>query len=381
MKSQFQLPNCRAEESAWSSSYLANALVDVSLVGNRPAMTQCYQSDIQAFRILHNQYPKHTPVHQQTGYSSGGGVVLRVLTWNINFLSGPDSVSLRPIDPDSVADVIAQAGADVLCLQETLATIPPSYADFFKKYDMSDLPERMARFEARLLAHGYSTSLRSSALSGAMPTMIATSLPHVIQNETLDLATHQSEANGMEVPRSAAYLELAIAPATSVGVYCTHLNHQNHSLGQGQRHAEATTLLSHASARKADSNRLFTLIAADFNQSRQQDYATSEWDVISKGLGTVKQPLDDGVAGLLSAAGWRCCYDLHPEVTNYGNRSSPAFTHWTGTTVDYVYLLDESSASPSSQVKVLGSYVIFSDLSDHLPVITDFFVTLPSKES
>ena len=43
-------------------------------------------------------------------------------------------------------------------------------------------------------------------------------------------------------------------------------------------------------------------------------------------------------------------------------------THWTGTTVDFAYF---ACGDPNRGVHVVGTYVAYSDLSDHLPVVTD----------
>ena len=43
-------------------------------------------------------------------------------------------------------------------------------------------------------------------------------------------------------------------------------------------------------------------------------------------------------------------------------------THWTGTTVDFSYF---AAVEPSRGLSVVGTYVVYSDLSDHLPVVTD----------
>ena len=97
----------------------------------------------------------------------------------------------------------------------------------------------------------------------------------------------------------------------------------------------------------------------------------------------MQQPQNDGVSQALQKAGFVCAYDAAPPRTNFGGRTAPAFTHWTGTTVDYLYLLDDREETDRKKsiggATVLGTYVVFSDLSDHLPVVTDLAIDLPSS--
>merc|ERR1719215_2145615 len=87
--------------------------------------------------------------------------------------------------------------------------------------------------------------------------------------------------------------------------------------------------------------RIGTLVAGDFNQARIQDYMTDEWSIVSAGLSKVSQPQVDGVSDAMQRAGFVCAWDKRAPLTNFHGRAAPPFTHWTGTTVDYVYLLDE----------------------------------------
>ena len=81
----------------------------------------------------------------------------------------------------------------------------------------------------------------------------------------------------------------------------------------------------------------------------------------------VAQPESDGVADLMSQAGFRCAYQAAAH-TNFGRRRAPPMTHWTGTTVDFAYV----HAARPSDAAVAGAYVHFTPLSDHLPVVVDW---------
>ena len=73
--------------------------------------------------------------------------------------------------------------------------------------------------------------------------------------------------------------------------------------------------------------------------------------------------IDSATAGLRVHRGFQDAYDLC-ENNNFSGRPAPPMTHWTGTTVDFAY-------SSSGAFRVLGAYVEFTPLSDHLPVIFD----------
>lgn len=368
------------------------------MVGQREAMSKHYVADVHRFRSSVPRCPKHTPLPQQEAFKSGGRATLRVLSWNINILCGADSSAsvgqgMQRIDPGLVASIIDEVNADVVCLQETLAWIPPKYKDYLERSGVGDVAERMALLDAKLVEQGLCVPLRSCGPpSSGNPVLLATRLP-VSHAETMELAPVEAAVHGMSSPRKAVYAEIQVAAAGGavMGIYATHLHHVNHTSGEGQRAAEIRSLLGHAKERRSNDSRLATVITGDFNQPRQIDYSEREWDVVSAGLAGVSQPEDDGVHSILQESGWVCAFDVPPEHNNFGGRSCPPFTHWTGTTVDYLYLSSEGprqsgseettigiskSASPAS-TNVVGSYVVFSGLSDHLPVVTDITLSIP----
>merc|ERR1712032_404857 len=163
----------------------------------------------------------------------------------------------------------------------------------------------------------------------------------------------------------------------------THLHHMDQIPKEGRRAIEIESLLHHASSRSRGTQRIATVIAGDFNQARLQDYTAAEWAVIAAGLSKVQQPRIDGVPQALQKAGFVCAYDSTLPQSNFGGRAAPAFTHWTGTTVDYLYLLDEGVScksggnGSSGQARIHGTYVLFTNLSDHLPVVMDLDIEVP----
>ena len=97
--------------------------------------------------------------------------------------------------------------------------------------------------------------------------------------------------------------------------------------------------------------------------------------------------MTDGVAELLEAEGYKNCFDASLLVAGKGSEggsaesgeggggvdhnwkgSHPPPTHWTGTCIDHAY---------GRGMGVIGVYVVPSDLSDHLPVVTDWARDVP----
>mmetsp|Transcript_60177 Transcript_60177/g.196597 ORF Transcript_60177/g.196597 Transcript_60177/m.196597 type:complete len:265 (-) Transcript_60177:192-986(-) len=251
---------------------------------------------------------------------------------------------------------------------------------------------------------GYSL-LRSPATNG---TLLATRLPTVYTEEgpVLDPEPVESVNGGQlwsEV-RAARYAELEV-PGTSgatLAVYATHLHHKDIERRReedvaGVRRREAEVLFEHFRSRLGErtaapaaapegtspgapsagtSSVAAALVLADWNQPRSCDYEEEDWHVVVTGLAhpAVAQPGDDGVADFMVNSGFRSTFDFPDAARNFGDgRDAPAFTHWTGTTIDFAYL-HKVQNNAAAQVEVEGVYVQYTGLSDHLPVVTDLRV-------
>lgn len=150
---------------------------------------------------------------------------------------------------------------------------------------------------------------------------------------------------GLAQNRAALHLELDLtagggvrgdSEATSIDVFNAHLHHANYTpTAEGIRAAEMAELLSRVAQRERPSP---AVIAGDFNQCREKDFEhnSAGWKIVSQALAKFDGPVDDGVSGALEGAGFTACWDA-AATRNYGDGPPPG-THWTGTTVDYVYL-------------------------------------------
>jgi len=351
-------------------------------------MNTLYVTDISKFEKTVPQCPAHTSLVMQPAYTEGGSAKLRILSWNINMLCGPDGSasvgSHKRIDPDMVSEVIKRTNPDVICMQETIDWMPPKYKEFFEKRGVGDMDERMRRLNVCLQEQGFDKLLRSCAPpSDGSPNLLASRLPF-LREETFSLAPALTKEHGVTA-RSAAYVEIGVSKGgnETLGVYVTHLHHLDHQPIPGRRQAEIDSLLDHVSSRQQDVKRLATVVAGDFNQARAQEYTADEWAVVAQGLSKIQQPLADGVSESLRKGGFVCAWDKVSPSTNFGGRAGPAFTHWTGTTVDYLYFLDEQASRTAHgecsgrYAEISGTYVEFSDASDHLPIIIDLTIELP----
>jgi len=328
-------------------------------------MVNCYEEDVGVLAAQMAPPPAHVAVSKQ----QGGGVVVRFVTWNINVLMGADSHS--SVDPSSVMAVLESLNADVLVLQECPSVWKDaSWESDFAQRGRGDELQRIRQLDAMLRCSGYQL-FRSPADN---PTLLATRLPVSASENGPRLervpVKFVSQYGGGEVwveERGARYAELSLPGSPPIAVYATHLHHMDNcaDAGEGVRKREALRLLEHFQSQRVKPP--VAVLLADFNQPRSSDYDARDWEVIAAGRRRVGEPEDDGVAALLSASGFSCVFDPAPAAHNFGRRNLPPFTHWTGTTVDYAYVC----TSGAIKAEVLGTYVSYTALSDHLPLVVD----------
>ena len=302
------------------------------------------------------------------------------MSWNINNLCGLSSnisttTSEQCAAPERIADVIRSSGADIIVLQEALAE-PKDYDD--KACEASC--ERMQRLDVLLQDDGYLV-FRSDH---AQPVLIASRVP-VLGRGSFNLDENHEwierlrsspgklkrDANGtvcvtVNESRPILYAELSLG-AYRLGLFGAHFHHTNYvDTADGVRISEARTLLSKILEHSSLDG---VLVAADFNQPRMCDQPVEEWKIVREAFKRFKQPEDDGVAGLLQKHGFIACWDL-AAARNFPGSGAPPLTHWTGTTVDFVYTHMQKRWFRSCP-KLIGTYVFFTDASDHLPVLVD----------
>jgi len=340
-----------------SSTYLRRVQLDPSLMADRSTMLGIYSEDMQ--RLAGSLGPPPMRDHS----------CARLVTWNVNCLRGPDGRST--ISASEAAAMLESLDADVLALQEAPVDFDSSWGDW-----LVEPLARLRELDAKLEGLGYKL-LRSPATN---PTLLATRLPiSYTEGFSLDeqpVCSQNGDAVWSET-RGARYAELQLPDSEVLGVYATHLHHKDTQLlGEkrsafpGVRRREAEKLLEHWEGRNVKPVTMATLVLADFNQPLQKHYDAGEWQVVVAGLThpAVAQPEADGVDELLVSKGFRCAYELAKGRNNFGGQPWPAMTHWTGTTIDFAYV-------HSHHLTSVGTYVQYSDLSDHAPVIIDVELT------
>lgn len=358
-RSQMDLNERAVEEVPVRSLYLQRAKEDPKLIGQAAEMRKLY---VEQLRTV---IPSPLPRAETSGDDHQ---MLRIIQWNLNCLCGVDGQSAQTAT--EILKIVERSTADILLFQE--APTGPAQTWWWEPWRSTFPVREMRRLETSLKRMGYTTQLRTECFS---QTLLCTNL-HVREFQHVQLDLQHAYRFRMEEERAAvrAVLHFGAKDDTSddnvISVYATHFHHQNFTLGaeskQGVRQAEAKVLLQHV----AEASVGPVLVATDFNQARRQDYDPEEWAVIAKGVFSMGEPEDDGVAELFEEAGFRCAYDM-AKKRNWPVSKAPPFTHWTGTTVDYPYV----RSSAKRRVGVDGVYIVNSSVSDHLPIVTDITFT------
>lgn len=369
--------NQTGREPAPRNLYLHAAEARPDLVGNGPQMRQAYIEQVSMAAREALPLPSHISACNQCPAGQGRNVVVRVAQWNINCLCGADGYT--PQGASLLLEAIATWNADVILLQE--APIGPPDAHWPEPWKSLFPTEAMRNLEVGLKELGYSVQLRTHVGNS---TLLCSKLKLEEDGKMKSISLDDGHVfrhcpHVMMEERAALLANLRLDMLIGTGgapllsVYATHLHHNNATEGRaGVREAEAIALLQHWWSNVPCRARCGVL-ATDFNQARRQDYSEREWAVISAGLAKpwVRQPEDDGVSDLLTHAGWVCAYDSPSAARNWHGNGAPSLTHWTGTTVDFPYI------SPlGGSVEIKGVYLVYSSLSDHLPIVTDIAVAL-----
>lgn len=335
------------EEIPVRSWYLQKAKTDPTLIGQAAEMRKLY---VEQLRTV---IPSPLPRAETTGDDHQ---MLRIVQWNLNCLCGVDSQTAQTAT--EILKIIERSTADIILFQE--APAGPAHSWWWEPWRSTFPVREMRRLEASLKRMGYTTQLRTECFS---QTLLCTNL-RVREFQHVQLDLQHPFRFRMEEERA------AVRAVLHFGAKEDTTDDNNFTLGaeskQGVRNAEAKVLLQHV----AEASVGPVLVATDFNQARRQDYDEEEWAVIAKGLFSIGQPEDDGVAELFEQAGFRCAYDM-AKKRNWPVSKAPPFTHWTGTTVDYPYV----RSSSKRRVAVDGVYVVNSSVSDHLPIVTDITFT------
>lgn len=108
------------------------------------------------------------------------------------------------------------------------------------------------------------------------------------------------------------------------------------------------------------------IIAGDFNTVREKDYRdlkdrSDVWLLVKKAYASVNIELEPTALDYLAEERYCTSFELL-------NWQGPKYTNWASRVLDFIFM------SPGWTLPVVGSYVYYTDLSDHLPIIADFKV-------
>jgi hypothetical protein len=288
----------------------------------------------------------------------------------MNVLYGPCFKVPHPTAA-SMWEVLKGTNADVLFLQEagqqSFPDLPQFNSGFFGGLSKAEAQQRVGELQALLVANGYSVVQVNGLFN---PALVATRLPIMAVGESFGI---DGPADPAEETRGARRVVVSLgAGVGALALVATHLHHTVRGGKKGVRRAEVQAILRGVGEEEAFEGSLSplpqpllaTVIASDFNGSRKKDYSEREWAVLLRSLERAGEPSADGVAELLEGEGYTCTYDA--------SAGAPAFTHWSGQTVDFCWFKPTASGSKCLMPGVARP--IYTALSDHLPVVHDFSV-------
>lgn len=365
------------------SSYFKAAEQDRSILGQRPRMREFYLQDVRSALCCGvksstsiSSSSSNSSISSSSSNSSSSNDSkrdrnLRIAQWNVNVLHGYDFKS--PVAARALAEAVRGLDADVVLIQEGGVQLFSEADCIGTVFEGLNSADRVSEFHS-ILSGEFGFQL---VFAGGVPnpSMIAirNGLRIIDTQDAFcidkDHAHYATMKNDHCETRSARFVSVAIPieeddPSSFVPVsFClTHLHHTEKN-ARGIRLAEVSAILRNKPQVVCGKSPI-TVIASDFNQSRQRDYIGREWALISETLERICEPTSDGVAEELEKHGFVATYDLIP-VEN-----KPIFTHWTSTIVDFGYI---HSPSPGD-FTVASVQVIPNELSDHLPIIHNIII-------
>lgn len=351
-----------AAQAPSAAGAFAQLLIDAAASGTRPAvskevMYECFLADIATGADALSVPPR------------AADVALRLLTFNVHFFQrgfsgeehGPNraaiSDAVRATSPDVVLlQEVVSDGASITCDEQLLSVLDPA------------LGYTHVTFAPASDCHVLHESVRSApgarcavAILSRLPLISASAVP-------LGGDSHGSAASAVvALPRAG---DASVGAPLQVGLYTVHLSVR---CPLGTRLAEMSGVVAHADAAIAAARCDECIVAGDFNQPCERDYAADVWAAMARDMDGAGLPRCDGVApalrdGTAGAAQWTTSFDDAGVAT-------PPVSAWNGATVDFVYRRkrrDGERAAERGALRAVGSWIHFTSASDHLPIIADY---------
>jgi endonuclease/exonuclease/phosphatase family metal-dependent hydrolase len=293
---------------------------------------------------------------------------LRVMTFNVHFWRGSyggDVDSNTHVNIDEILEIVQSTNADVLLLQEVAA---PGLDEGQTAYVAGGDPgiDRLRKLGYRHVVVSDSPSVHR------LPTdfpVYSGRLLRVAVLSRLPFRRAHSVALGRTRADGGCAFALIDLPqdGPTVGFVSTHLSVR---CEPAKRKMEAEGILRAlqniqaevSSARERVSSVAPTedfLIGGDFNQAVEEDYSDDEWQAMAIDMKGAGIPLSDGVADAFKTAGWRRSF--------LEAGASPArFSAWNGSLVDFIW------HNTGGKLRCVGTWELYTDASDHLPIVADY---------
>ncbi len=180
----------------------------------------------------------------------------------------------------------------------------------------------------------------------------------VLHKDTYDL-----EANG----RCAIYIKFKMNSTDQENVIIlTHL-----SVLYSPQKTNIKSLLNQMSSDKNIKDVKYKILMGDFNSYNREDYdkKMAQFRNIKRGFGT-EDDWFESIDCIKNNMFMKDSFDVHSQV-NHKEYQYPINTSDKGGRVDFIFM--SPSFLDKQYFHILGSYVYYSDASDHLPVITDLY--------
>ena len=369
------------EDNLLISSSWVNRLIQYDNKGmvfprGREAQHLMYSSYLSDIALGKNTFNPTIPKHSDFKDDNITSQYLRVMTFNVHFwrLSFSGAVDESTSDNiDQIVKIVSEQNPDVLLLQE----VPVRFGERAVE------PERLNRL--RDIGYNHITLAASSTKFHTLPqnfpiqTLAGVQLCVAVCSK-LPLTNCEKISLGDSVDSGYAIcgrvkLSTKTGSPRSIGFISAHLSVR---CGPEVRLNEAKAIISHVDAKQAADDSAMWILGGDFNQAYSGDYSSEAWTVLAKDLQNAKVPLSDGVVSTLTEMGWKRA--AHRDTSNPESlpRALP-FTAWNGTCTDYIWHKSTSAKVNTEGVTQIGlrcvnSWPVYSDASDHLPVIADYII-------
>ena len=302
-------------------------------------------------RIFHDYFYYDMNQYQDLNYSipkKPRGNNIRLMTFNIHFWTKPDSCESNY---ENILDVVGELNPDIIGMQEVLIPSPSSP----NPGDISDRRGNIIKGAfnkfINLRKNGYTNYLvgASKAQCGEHTDFgNAILVKKTINKNVGDVSALKLKSP--EEDRCAIFMEYVL-DKTKIIIVVLHLDVYD-TTGKLRKHQVQRIL------NLLPSDDTPVIIMGDFNCLREQDYDDEKGQI---------EWLEDNSQGFPDFETIKIIEDAGFNDAFVQNKTPINYTVWTGRRVDYVF-----TRNTSTILSIENTFVYYSSVSDHLPLIVDF---------